>query len=294
MKALIAIMAALALTSAVQIADAETVPPWIKNNADLWVQDQISDKVFADGIGYLIAQGVISVPVAQEAEQSQHDIPEWVKNTAGFWVRGDIGDDEFLGAVEYLVQAGIITVEVQAGDDPMQEDSERAELEAELAACEDIKQAAKRSDCRKAAQHALIVYKYKADSQMIQVGPVNFYWNGMGSEGNELEISATGQAILSVRMLAENTDSENVALQCTSPQICSYDIWNGDAAFKYSGMDFTNGQIVLMPGQAKEFNMLFGPDIGYGGTRFMYDPSKEYLFRISESWGSAEVPLGLE
>lgn len=294
MKALIAIVTALALASAVQTADAEAVPSWIKNNADLWVQGQISDDVFADGIGYLVAQGIITVPAAQDAGQQENGIPEWVKNTAEFWVQGTIGDDEFLGAVEYLIRAGIITVEVQAGDDQVQDDAAKAELEANLAACEEITQAAKRSDCRKAAQHELTVHQYKTGAQMIHVGPVNFYWNGMGSDGNEFEISATGQAILSIRMLAENTNSENVALQCTSPQICSYDVWNGETAFKYAGMDFTNGQIVLIPGQAKEFNMLFGPNIGYGGTQFVYDSSKEYSFRISESWGSAEIPLGLE
>ena len=164
----------------------------------MWVQEQISDEVFADGIGYLIAEGVIIVPAVQEAGQAQDVIPDWVKSTAEFWVRGDIGDDEFLGAMEYLVQAGIIAVGAQA---PVQEDSKMAELEADLAACEDIKQAAKRSDCRKAAQHALTVYKYKTDAQMMQVGPVNFYWNGMDSDGNEFEISATGQAILSVLSL---------------------------------------------------------------------------------------------
>ena len=291
MRTLIVIMAAIMLATTVQVADAETVPSWIKNNADLWVQEQISDEVFADGIGYLITEGVIIVPAVQEAGQAQDGIPDWVKSTAGFWVQGDIGDDEFLGAMEYLVQAGIIAVGVQA---PVQEDSEMAELEADLASCEDIKQAGKRSDCRKAAQHTLTVYKYKAGAQMTHVGPVNFYWNGMDSDGNEFEISATGQAILSVRMLAENTNTENVALQCTSPQICSYDVWNGETAFKYSGMDFTNGQIVLMPRQAKEFNMPFGPNIGYGGTRFVYDSSMDYSFRISESWGSAEIPLGLK
>ena len=291
---MVIIVTVLASASAAQAIGAATVPSWIKNNADLWVQGQISDDVFADGIGYLIGQGVMNVSAVPDADHAQQEIPEWVKNTAGFWARGEIGDDVFLGAMEYLVQTGIIPVGMQEGDDSVQEDAEEARLEADLAACEDIVQAAKRSDCRKEAQHALTVYQYKAEAQMIPAGPVNFYWNGMGSDGNEFEISSTGQAILSIRMLAENTDSENIALQCTSPQVCSYDVWNGETAFKYAGMDFTNGQIVLMPGQAKEFNMLFGPNIGYGGTQFVYDPSKEYSFRISESWGSAEVSLGLE
>jgi hypothetical protein len=95
-------------------------------------------------------------------------------------------------------------------------------------------------------------------------------------------------------MLAENTHSEIVALNCTSPQICAYDVWDGSKAFKYSGMDFTSGQIALNPNDFKEFNILFGPNIGYGGTEFEYDSSKDYFFRINEDFGSASIPLNLE
>ncbi len=294
MKTWITVMAILAMLSVSQLADAQTVPSWIKSNADFWVQEQISDEVFVQGIEYLISEGIMHVSVTQETQESSEGIPDWVRNVAEFWVDGSIEDSEFLGGIQYLVEVGIIVVGAQEHEDTGSEDARLAELEGELLACEDIKKAAKRSDCRKAAQHAVTVYKYKAEAQLIHAGPINFYWNGIGSEGSDLEISPTGQAILTIRMLAENTDSENVALQCTSPQICSYDVWNGDTAFKYAGTDFTNGQIVLKPGQAKEFNMLFGPDIGYGGTQFIYDSSKDYYFRISEHWGSAEVPLGLD
>ena len=89
-------------------------------------------------------------------------------------------------------------------------------------------------------------------------------------------------------MLAENTSSDIVALNCTSPSICSYDVWDGSKSFKYSGMDFTSGQIVLNPDDSREFNILFGPNIGYGGTQFEYDSSKSYIFRINEQFGSTE------
>ena len=32
---------------------------------------------------------------------------------------------------------------------------------------------------------------------------------------------------------------------CTGPAVCNYDVSNGDKEYKYSGMDFTNGQVVL-------------------------------------------------
>ena len=55
----------------------------------------------------------------------------------------------------------------------------------------------------------------------------------------------------------------------------------------------SSGNIVLTPGQAREFSILFGPLIQYGGTQFVYDPAKEYVFRISEPWGSVSIPLEL-
>ena len=59
-------------------------------------------------------------------------------------------------------------------------------------------------------------------------------------------------------------------------------------------MDFTSGQINLNSETAKEFNILFGPNIGYGGTQFLYDSSKTYEFRINEPFGSFNVHLDLE
>ena len=105
----------------------------------------------------------------------------------------------------------------------------------------------------------------------------------------------SGQANLSVRVLAENIGSnDNVVLFCSGPSVCNYDVWNGDKAYKYSSTDFTNGQTVVKPGEAQEVNMLFGPNIGYGGTTFEFDSSKDYYLRISEPWGSASIPLNLQ
>jgi len=177
---------------------------------------------------------------------------------------------------------------------PKSSDSKLASLEAELEKCSEIKVGYKRIDCEKPIKKAITLYKYKTNAEAFDLGPITYYWLGVGSEGNEFEISPTGQAILSIRMLAENTSSEITAMHCTSPSICSYDIWDGSKSFKYSGMDFTSGEIVLNPGDSREFNILFGPNIGYGGTEFEYDPSKTYYFRINENFGSVNILLDLE
>jgi len=298
MKACIAIAAVLMILPIAQAAGAETVPAWVKNNADWWAQGQIGDDVFVQGVQFLIAEQIIEVPTTQVTERSSEGIPAWVKNNAGWWAAGKIGDADFLNGIEHLVRTGIIAV----GDEPSREkmapqasevDQELQALKEDLEACQEIKKAYQRIDCEKETKEAITVYEYKRDAQPIQVGPINYYWKGMGSEGNSFETSESGQALLNIRMLAENTSSDRVALNCTSPQICSYDVTDGSTEFKYSGMDFTSGQIMLNPGGVSEFNMLFGPNIGYGGTQFVYDPAKQYYFRISEGFGGAQIPLDL-
>ena len=37
------------------------IPDWVKNNAEWWADGQIDDNTFANGIQYLIKEGIISV-----------------------------------------------------------------------------------------------------------------------------------------------------------------------------------------------------------------------------------------
>lgn len=309
MKARLAVLAVLlSLLPASQAAglageDGGGIPSWIKNNAGWWSEGRIGDDVFVQGIRFLMEEQIIDIPPvraeAGSAAGGQQGIPDWVKTTAGWWAAGQVGDSDFIGGIQHLVRIGIIDVGDGAagpGGGGAQDgagDAEIRSLRAELDACGGIARAYERLECEDGAKTAIMVYEYKRDVRPVQVGPVSYYWKGIGSDGNAFEISSAGQALLSIRMLAENTGSERVALNCTSPQICSYDVTDGTSEFKYAGMDFTNGQIVLNPGAAKEFNMLFGPNIGYGGTQFVYDPAKEYHFRISEEFGTARIPLGI-
>ena len=276
------------------------IPAWIKSNAGWWADGTISDGEFLSGIEFLIKDGIITVSPTDTSSQTSDAVPAWIKNNAGWWADGTISDGEFVNGIQHLIESGLVSVSTNADTEqmtsakPKSMDSELAELQAELDKCSEIVTAYKRIDCEKPIKKAMTLHTYKMDAEKFDVGPVTYYWQGIGSEGNEFYITPTGQAILSVRMLAENTSSEITAINCTSPQICAYDAWNGEKAFKYSGMDFTSGQIVMNPGDSKEFNMLFGPNIGYGGTEFEYDSAKEYFFRINEDFGSISIPLNLE
>jgi len=43
------------------------IPGWIKNNAQWWAQNQITDEDFASGIEYMIKDGIIDIPAVQVA-----------------------------------------------------------------------------------------------------------------------------------------------------------------------------------------------------------------------------------
>ncbi len=299
MKATIIVIAILLLvTFTVSSAYAE-VPTWVKNNAGWWADGTISESEFITAIEFLVKDEIIVVPPVSVSSDTGDGVPTWVKNNAGWWADGIISDSEFVNGIQHLMMTGLISVIVnsessQIASDSQNIDSKLASLEAELEKCSEIVKAYKRIDCQKPIEKAMALYHYQMNAEKFSVGPINYYWLGLGSEGNEFEISSAGQPILSVRLLAENTSSEIVALNCTSPQICAYDVWDGSMAFKYSGMDFTSGQIALNPNDSREFNILFGPNIGYGGTEFEYDSSKNYHFRITENFGSASIPLNLE
>ena len=261
------------------LAYAEAVPQWVKNNAKWWVEGSISKDEFVQGLKVLIQEEILIVPPTNVSSEKSEDFPEWFKQTTTWWVDGEVSDEEFISAVQSMIKTGVITIDVatestsqannestQVEPEPQvemettapvetvsQDDSGLTALQAELEGCQEIKKAYERLDCEKAVKTKITLHDYKNSGQAYEVGPITFYWKGSGSEGNDFEIAETGQAILNVRMLAETTGSnDNVSLSCTGPAICAYDVWNGEKAFKYSGMDFTNRQIVIKPGDSRE------------------------------------------
>ena len=292
------------------------VPNWIRNNAKWWSEGAIGETDFISGIQYLIKENILVIPdppeeVTQKLElkdqkramglDREKTVPDWIKNNAGWWADGLISEDDFLNGIQYLIKVGIVSVtdsndmgESKAAGETIETNPEIAKLKSELEVCQEIKSAYKRLGCEKQIKEKIELLQFQEKSAQYQVGPITFYYPGIGTLGNEFEISRSGQALLTIIILAENTGSDdNVVLMCTGPSICNYNVWNGQKTFKYSSTDFVSGQIVIKPGDARKLNMLFGPNIGYGGTTFEYDSSKNYFFRISEPWGSTQIPLHL-
>ena len=301
MKIVITSIITILLIASITSSAYAEVPAWVKNNAGWWADDSISESEFLSGISFLISDGIISVPSTVVSENSSGEVPAWVKNNAGWWANNKISDSEFVNGIQHLMTMGLISVSSNAESketvppEHQITNSTLTVLEAELEKCSKIKKAYDRLNCERDAKHEIIVYDIKTSAQSFLSGPVTYYWPGFGTDGNSFEISSSGQAMLSLRILAENTgSSQNESLFCTGPAICNYDVTNGSADFKYSGMDFTNGQVILKPGQSKLFNFFFGPNIGGGGTTFEYDSGKDYYFRGNESFGSISIPLNLE
>ena len=264
----------------------EKVPVWIKNNAGWWANGDIDDDSFIQGIQFLIKEKILEINESTSSEKSD-TIPPWVKNNAGWWAAGDITESDFLSGITHLVKTGIISV----SDDSIESIAKSDPL---LSECQSIKSTYKRLNCEKEIKQNIEFTEFKKFSDGYNVGSVTYYYPGIGNFGNEFEISSSGQAMLRLRILAENTGNDVVSLKCTGPSICSYDVWDGSKTFKYAGMDFISGQIPINPGTSVIFNMMFGPNIGYGGTEFEYDSSKNYDFRVNESFGSIDIPLKIE
>lgn len=87
-----------------------TIPIWVRQNADWWATQQISDSEFLQGIDFLFEKQILSVPERDVMAQSQWKIPAWVKVPAGWWSEDKLTDDEFLNIIENLVKRGILIV----------------------------------------------------------------------------------------------------------------------------------------------------------------------------------------
>ena len=262
----------------------EKVPVWIKNNAGWWANGDIDDDSFIQGIQFLIKENILEVDSTISSEKNDK-IPPWVKNNAGWWAEGQITESDFLSGINHLVKTGIISIS---------QNSIESVSDSIVSECQSIKSNYKRLNCEKEIKQTLEFTEFKKSSDGYAVGSITYYYPGIGNFGNEFEISSSGQAMLRLRILAENNSSEVISLKCTGPSICNYDVWDGSKAFKYAGMDFISGQIPISPGTSIIFNMMFGPNIGYGGNQFIYDPSKNYNFRVNENFGSIEIPLKIE
>jgi len=99
-------------TEEVQVEElkSQTIPKWVKNNAEWWVDQQIGDEDFVAGIQYMVNNGIMYIPNTEPVNSSVTEIPDWIKTNAQWWVDNQISDDDFVQAMEWLVANGVLRI----------------------------------------------------------------------------------------------------------------------------------------------------------------------------------------
>jgi len=92
----------------------EQIPEWVKNNAELWSENQIEDESFLNALKFLIENNII---VIERISIGEDRIPEWVKDNVKWWSENQIEDESFLNALKFLIENNIITVEHIANEE---------------------------------------------------------------------------------------------------------------------------------------------------------------------------------
>jgi hypothetical protein len=95
-----------------QIASGQTqkdfAPDWIKNDARMLWDSDITDEEFVNAMKWLIENNILHVQHVEFVSNSSPQIPQNVKTIAYFWSQDRVSDREFLNSIQYLVSEGVI------------------------------------------------------------------------------------------------------------------------------------------------------------------------------------------
>jgi len=94
--------------------DPNKVPSWIKNNAKWWLEGQIDENSFLEGMRFLIKENILKIPSNTDGDKNSvtyedgKKIPTWVITNVEWWINDVIKDDTFLQGIQFLVTNKII------------------------------------------------------------------------------------------------------------------------------------------------------------------------------------------
>jgi hypothetical protein len=240
-------------------AEQFVIPNWIKNNANWWYQDKISDSEFIKGIQYLIRNKIMIVP-SNANVNSENKIPLWVKNDAGWWANGTISDNEFVSGIQYLVNSGIIVVNSTSSN-----------------LCGKYTTDAEKETCQEQLDYDTKIQNYIKTGTPTTIGPVTFYY--INSETQKVD---DGKTILTIHFVVQNNANNEVTMTCQRPTSCNYSLNDGQNEIQYSTNTLVYGSLTLVPNTPKLLDWTFYSTI---------DLSKNYTFLVKESWGSGSIPI---
>ena len=250
------------------------IPEWIKNNAKWWSDGQIDDNTFANGIQFMIKEGIIKIPVTTSSQTNQNTkIPDWVRNNAKWWSNGEIDDKTFANGIQYLIKTGIISITT---------DNQSSSLdELDMSKCDQFTTAAEKRTCQKEIELANKIQTDIEKSTPYVFGLVTFY-----HVDNKIEKTSQGGTILTIYLVVENTGSSHDVIMSCPVNACNYVLSDWQKEIQYTTNTLVYGSLTLQPNSPKLVEWTF-----YKGLD--YDPAKDYFFKIKEPWGSGSIPLGI-
>lgn len=88
------------------------VPSWVQTTATFWIDGNVSDREFTDGIGFLVREKIIELDEPVESgpseEPAEPEVPSWIKESTKWWVEGQVPEDQFLESIKWLIKNNII------------------------------------------------------------------------------------------------------------------------------------------------------------------------------------------
>ena len=87
------------------------VPSWVQTTASFWVNGDVSDREFTDGIGFLVRENIINIEENVESsgeDSSEPSVPSWIRDSTKWWIDGQVPEDQFLESIKWLIKNNII------------------------------------------------------------------------------------------------------------------------------------------------------------------------------------------
>ncbi len=87
------------------------IPDWVKSVTQYWVNQQMSDREYADTLTYLMEQKIVYVPYSgQITHDPTWEVPIWIKTNSQNWIDGKSSVDEFSIGIQLMLERGLIQV----------------------------------------------------------------------------------------------------------------------------------------------------------------------------------------
>ena len=85
------------------------IPNWLKQTTQLWVNNDISDREYADTIQFLISKNIVHIPFTNQGDvEADSEIPIWIKTNSQNWIDGNASTDEFSISLSWMIERGLV------------------------------------------------------------------------------------------------------------------------------------------------------------------------------------------